>query len=119
MLEDRGCSCNGGVACGVAAKGGAKYLPATNNRGARIKATAWAGSVTIGYDWELDAADNHCDAADALIAKLDWKGTYVQGCNIKGNGYRLVVLVRYGQGLMFIRFVGSHNQYNKIDAATI
>ena len=39
--------------------------------------------------------------------------------NIKGNDYRLVVLVRYGQGLMFIRFVGSHNQYNKIDAATI
>lgn len=64
-----------------------KYLPATNNRGARVKATAWAGSVTVGYDWELDAADNHRDAADALIAKLDWEGTYVQGCNAKGNGY--------------------------------
>jgi mRNA interferase HigB len=39
--------------------------------------------------------------------------------NIKGNDYRLVVLVRYGQGLMFIRFVGSHSQYNKIDVTTI
>ena len=39
--------------------------------------------------------------------------------NIKGNDYRLVVLVRYGQGLMFIRFVGSHSQYNKIDVSTI
>jgi hypothetical protein len=27
--------------------------------------------------------------------------------------------VRYGQGLMFIRFVGSHSQYNKIDVSTI
>lgn len=39
--------------------------------------------------------------------------------NIKGNDYRLVVLVRYGQGLMFIRFVGTHAQYNKIDATKI
>jgi len=39
--------------------------------------------------------------------------------NIKGNDYRLVVLVRYGQGLMFIRFIGSHSQYNKIDVSTI
>ncbi len=39
--------------------------------------------------------------------------------NIKGNDYRLVVPVRYDQGLMFIRFVGSHSQYNKIDVSTI
>ena len=39
--------------------------------------------------------------------------------NIKGNDYRLVVLLRYGQGLMFIRFIGSHSPYNKIDVSTI
>ena len=39
--------------------------------------------------------------------------------NIKGNDYRLVVLVRYGQGLMFIRFVGTRAQYDKIDATKI
>jgi mRNA interferase HigB len=39
--------------------------------------------------------------------------------NIKGNDYRLVVLVRYGQGLMFIRFVGTHAQYDKIDSTKI
>jgi mRNA interferase HigB len=39
--------------------------------------------------------------------------------NIKGNDYRLVALVRYGQGLMFIRFVGSHKQYDKIDVSNI
>ena len=39
--------------------------------------------------------------------------------NIKGNDYRLVALIRYRQGLMFIRFIGSHSQYNKIDVSTI
>ena len=67
-----------------------KYLRATNVRGARIKATAWAGSVTVGYDWGLDADENHSAAADALIAKFDWKGTYAQGGNVKGDGYYFV-----------------------------
>jgi mRNA interferase HigB len=39
--------------------------------------------------------------------------------NIKGNDYRLVALIRYRQGLMFIRFIGTHSQYNKIDVSTI
>jgi len=39
--------------------------------------------------------------------------------NIKGNDYRLVVLVRYDKGLMFLRFVGTHSQYDKIDALRI
>ncbi len=36
--------------------------------------------------------------------------------NIKGNDYRLVVLVRYDKGLLFVKFVGTHAQYDKIDA---
>ena len=39
--------------------------------------------------------------------------------NIKGNTYRLVVVVEYAQGKMFIRFVGTHSEYDRIDAATI
>ena len=39
--------------------------------------------------------------------------------NIKGNDFRLVVAVRYTQGLMFVRFVGSHAEYDRIDATTI
>ncbi len=63
-----------------------KYLRATNVKGARIKASAWGGSVTIGYPYELDAQDAHRAAADALIAKLGWTGTYAQGGNAKGDG---------------------------------
>jgi mRNA interferase HigB len=39
--------------------------------------------------------------------------------NIKGNDYRLVVAMHYNRGLMFIRFVGTHQQYARIDATTI
>ncbi len=39
--------------------------------------------------------------------------------NIKGNDYRLVVAVRYDKQIMFIRFVGTHAEYDRIDASTI
>jgi mRNA interferase HigB len=39
--------------------------------------------------------------------------------NIKGNKYRLVVAVRYEFGLVFVRFIGMHDQYDKIDARRI
>ena len=39
--------------------------------------------------------------------------------NVKGNDYRLVALVRYDKGLLFVRFVGTHAQYDKIDVLTV
>jgi mRNA interferase HigB len=39
--------------------------------------------------------------------------------NIKGNDYRMVVIVEYTQGKLFIRFIGTHSEYDRIDATTI
>ncbi|MCD8475238.1 MAG: type II toxin-antitoxin system HigB family toxin [Shewanella fodinae] len=39
--------------------------------------------------------------------------------NIHGNKYRLVVAVNYKFSMCYIRFVGAHQDYDKIDAATI
>ncbi len=47
-----------------------KYLPATNSRGSRIKATCASGSVTIPYPHELSGQAVHRAAAEALVAKL-------------------------------------------------
>jgi hypothetical protein len=39
--------------------------------------------------------------------------------NIKGNSYRLIVAVKYAAGIVFIRFVGTHAQYDRINAAEV
>jgi mRNA interferase HigB len=39
--------------------------------------------------------------------------------NIKGNAYRLIVAVRYDLGLLLIRFVGKHADYDRVDASTV
>ena len=39
--------------------------------------------------------------------------------NIKGNDYRLVVAVAYRIGVVYIRFLGTHAQYDAIDAVTV
>lgn len=38
---------------------------------------------------------------------------------IKGNKYRLVVSVHYSKQIVFIRFIGKHERYDRIDALTI
>jgi mRNA interferase HigB len=39
--------------------------------------------------------------------------------NIKGNDYRLVVVIEYQYGKIFIRYVGTHAEYDRIDATCI
>jgi mRNA interferase HigB len=39
--------------------------------------------------------------------------------NIKGSNYRLIIAIHYAHGILYIRFAGTHRDYEKIDAATI
>lgn len=39
--------------------------------------------------------------------------------NIKGNDYRLVIAIDYEFQVIFIRFIGTHQQYDKINAKQI
>jgi len=38
---------------------------------------------------------------------------------IKGNNYRLIVSVAYRFGAVYIKFIGTHEAYDAIDAETI
>lgn len=49
-----------------------KYLAPTNHRGARIKAAASGGSVTIPWAYEFDSEHNHWKAAIYLMDKMGW-----------------------------------------------
>jgi mRNA interferase HigB len=82
----------------------------------------------------------HADSEQPLkawfhdVSRMDWqspadiKNVYANASilpenrvvfNIKGNDYRLIVHVRYDIGIIFIRFVGTHQEYDKVDAITI
>ena len=39
--------------------------------------------------------------------------------NIKGNNYRLVVVVKFTVKFVYIRFIGTHAEYDKIDCSMI
>jgi mRNA interferase HigB len=39
--------------------------------------------------------------------------------NIKGNKYRLIVKINYDFGMIWIRFVGTHAEYDKVNASKI
>lgn len=62
------------------------------------------------------------------FSPIDVKNTYARASilsgnrvvfNIKGNDFRLVVKFNYERQWAFIRFVGTHAAYDKIDADTI
>ena len=74
-----------------------KYLPPANYRGARVKARAEAGSITIPWNYELDAPGNHRTAALALMARLGWDWP-IAGGDLPGAGYVFVEVPKQGQG---------------------
>ena len=56
-----------------------KYLPATNVKGSRIKATCQGGSVTLSWDDSMNTDMNHRTAAFALASKMQWDGNWISG----------------------------------------
>jgi len=54
-----------------------------------------------------------------LYASASFVGSNRVVFNIGGNKYRLVVEVQYTAEIVWVKFVGTHAQYDKIDAETV
>jgi mRNA interferase HigB len=39
--------------------------------------------------------------------------------NVKGNSYRLIVKINYAYQMVWIRFIGTHSEYDTVDALSI
>jgi mRNA interferase HigB len=39
--------------------------------------------------------------------------------NLKGNDYRLIVAVAYNVGFVYVKFIGTHAEYDAVDANTV
>jgi mRNA interferase HigB len=90
---------------------------------------------TLREFWE-----RHADAREPLLAwyreveKEDWdtpakvkekyRSASIVGYNrvvfnIKGNNYRLVVKIHYPYRFVYVRFVGTHSEYDAIEAEKV
>ncbi|MCL4481153.1 MAG: type II toxin-antitoxin system HigB family toxin [Bacteroidetes bacterium] len=82
----------------------------------------YADSETSLRSWYHDAKSSVWKNSNEL--KLQYKSASIVGegrvvFNIKGNKYRLVVAIDYDFQVLFIRFIGTHKLYDKIDPKTI
>jgi len=79
---------------------------------AREPALAWYRHA-LKADW-ASPAEVKADFGNASILR-DGRVVF----NIAGNKYRLVVWINYAYRVVYIRFIGTHAQYDRIDAQTL
>ena len=78
----------------------------------REPALAWYRQV-VSADW-TSPADVKREISSASILK-DGRVIF----NIAGNKYRIVVWINYAYRVVYVRFIGTHAEYDRIDAQTI
>lgn len=71
------------------------------------------------YDIAENAQWHNLSDIKVDFPSTDYVGNQHYVFNIKGNKYRLVIVVKFTIEHIFIRFVGTHDEYDKIDVSTI
>lgn len=78
----------------------------------RVSLERWRQKVSSAH-WK-NFSDMRKDFPDA-----DYVGNQHYVFNIKGNNYRLVVVVMFTPELVYIRWVGTHQEYDKLDCSKL
>ena len=78
----------------------------------REPALAWYRQV-LRADWESPAQLKR-EVRSASVLK-DGRVVF----NVAGNKYRIVVWINYPYRVVYVRFIGTHAQYDKINAQTV
>lgn len=71
------------------------------------------------YEITEEAEWKNLSDIKADFPTTDYVGNQRYVFNIRSNRYRLVVVVKFTIGHVFIRFVGTHSEYDKIDVSII
>ena len=85
---------------------GAKHpdaIPALNEWYAKVKSADWR---------------NHAELKTTFLT-ADYIANERYVFNIKGNHYRIVARIRFSSRTVFIKFIGPHNAFDKIEPETI
>jgi len=82
------------------------------NAGAREPILAWYRHV-VKADW-ASPVDVKREFGSSSILR-DGRVVF----NIGGNKYRLVVWINYPYRVVYVRFIGTHERYDRIDAQTV
>ena len=80
---------------------------------AKVPLEHWRQLVKAG-DWESPS-----DVKQVFGSNVDFMANNRNIFNIKGNDYRLIAEINYKTRIVYVRFIGTHAEYDKVDAGPV
>jgi mRNA interferase HigB len=83
---------------------------------------SYADAIEPGVAWYRETLKADWSTPNEVKAQFSNASVLRDGrviFNIAGNKYRVVVWINYAYRVVYIRFIGTHRQYDEIDAQTI
>lgn len=81
-----------------------------------------ADSIDALNKWYVDAKQANWNSLGDIkksFNNVDYIGNDRYVFNIKGNKYRLVVMIFFSIRTVYVRFIGTHAEYDKTDCTVI
>lgn len=89
-----------------------EFFETPGNQESKVSLERW-------YEMVEDAEWNNFADMREDFPSVDYVGNQHYVFNISGNKFRLVVVVKFVMGYVFVRWVGRHKDYEKIDCKNI